>query len=125
LVQAQSVSSRSLDSLYVMSAINRRTQRVVTDSEDDFVEIRQRQRHDLQLSRRSQTPPIAEKDEDETKTKSKRKPISNTVSIPYIHTAPIHVISKPSVLSKEAPPVEGGYHGFIRLGSKLVLLITS
>jgi diacylglycerol O-acyltransferase-1 len=112
------VSSKSLGSLNIMSIVNRRTQRVVTDSEDDFVEIRQRQRHDLQLSRRSQTPPIAEKDEDDGKIKSKRKPIPNSTSISYIHTAPIHVVSKPSVLSKEAPPVDGGYHGFIRLGSR-------
>jgi len=100
-----------------MSTTIRRAQRVVTDSEDDFVDMRHRHRHDLQLTNRSQTPPIAEHDEDESKIKSKRKPISSTPTLnAYIHTAPIHVISKPSVLSKEAPPVEGGYHGFIRLG---------
>lgn len=100
-----------------MSAAIRRAQRVVTDSEDDFTEIRQRNRHDLQLTRRSQTPPIAELDETEAKSKLKRKSAAPPLNS-YIHTSPIHTISKPSVLSKEAPPVEGGYHGFIRLGSK-------
>ncbi|KAJ2964686.1 hypothetical protein NQZ79_g463 [Umbelopsis isabellina] len=98
-----------------MSAAIRRAQRVVTDSEDDFSEIRQRNRHDLQLTRRSQTPPIAELDESEAKSKLKRKSTVPPLNS-YIHTSPIHTISKPSVLSKEAPPVEGGYHGFIRLG---------
>lgn len=109
---------QDLGLLSLMSTAIRRAQRVVTDSEDDFVDIRQRHRHDLQLTNRSQTPPIAEHDEEETKIKSKRKPTNIPPLNSYIHTAPIHILSKPSVLSKEAPPVEGGYHGFIRLGSE-------
>lgn len=85
-----------------MASVRKRPLKVVTDSEDDQSDSRQRR--DLHItSKRVST--IAEEKED------KKKGYAG-----YSHTLPIHTITKASVLSKEAPPEN--YSGFLRLGSK-------
>lgn len=86
-----------------MSAVTNRSHRIVTDSEDDL-DPRQRRKRDLKMSAK----PTTTIDEEE-KPKSGKK--GN-----YRHTHPIHTETKPSVLSKEAPPEN--YSGFLRLGSE-------
>lgn len=86
-----------------MTSVRRKPLKVVTDSEDDQSDSRQRR--DLHItSKRVST--IAEEKED------KKKHVYQGFS----HTLPIHTITKASVLSKEAPPEN--YSGFLRLGSK-------
>ncbi|CAO0792876.1 unnamed protein product [Mucor circinelloides] len=83
-----------------MASVRKRPLKVVTDSEDDQSDSRQRR--DLHItSKRVST--IAEEKED------KKKGYAG-----YSHTLPIHTITKASVLSKEAPPEN--YSGFLRLG---------
>lgn len=84
-----------------MTTAYRRSAKVVTDSEDDQSDSRQRR--DLHI-----TSKHAANDENKGK-------VAAASFGPY-HTIPIHTITKPSVLSKEAPPEN--YSGFIRLGSK-------
>lgn len=89
-----------------MASVRKRPLKVVTDSEDDQSDSRQRR--DLHItSKRVST--IAEEKED------KKKGYAG-----YSHTLPIHTITKASVLSKEAPPEN--YSGFLRLGSKFSLV---
>lgn len=89
-----------------MASVRKRPLKVVTDSEDDQSDSRQRR--DLHItSKRVST--IAEEKED------KKKGYAG-----YSHTLPIHTITKASVLSKEAPPEN--YSGFLRLGSKFPLV---
>lgn len=86
----------------IMASVRKRPLKVVTDSEDDQSDSRQRR--DLHItSKRVST--IAEEKED------KKKGYAG-----FSHTLPIHTITKASVLSKEAPPEN--YSGFLRLGSK-------
>jgi diacylglycerol O-acyltransferase-1 len=84
-----------------MTTAYRRSVKVVTDSEDDQSDSRQRR--DFHI-----TSKHAANDENKGK-------VAAASFGPY-HTIPIHTITKPSVLSKEAPPEN--YSGFIRLGSK-------
>jgi type II secretory pathway component PulC len=86
-----------------MTTAYRRSAKVVTDSEDDQSDSRQRR--DLHITSKHAT-------NDENKEK-----VAAASFGPY-HTIPIHTITKPSVLSKEAPPEN--YSGFIRLGSKCI-----
>lgn len=83
-----------------MTSVRRRPLKVVTDSEDDQSDSRQRR--DLRLTSKKVSETIKEE---------KNKDFS--------HTLPIHTIVKASVLSKEAPPEN--YSGFLRLGSKVKL----
>ncbi|KAG1138892.1 hypothetical protein G6F37_000424 [Rhizopus arrhizus] len=78
-----------------MTSVRRRPLKVVTDSEDDQSDSRQRR--DLRLTSKKVSETIKEE---------KNKDFS--------HTLPIHTIVKASVLSKEAPPEN--YSGFLRLG---------
>jgi diacylglycerol O-acyltransferase-1 len=90
-----------------MASVRKRPLKVVTDSEDDQSDSRQRR--DLHItSKRVST--ITEEKEDSIK----KKHIQYTG---FSHTLPIHTITKASVLSKEAPPEN--YSGFLRLGSKI------
>jgi diacylglycerol O-acyltransferase-1 len=94
-----------------MTSVRRRPLKVVTDSEDDQSDSRQRRNLHI-TSKRVST--IAEEKHDETKKK--------IVYDGFSHTLPIHTLSKASVLSKEAPPEN--YSGFLRLGSKLNLWLS-
>ena len=87
------------------TTLHRRPIKVVTDSEDDQSDIRQRS--DFHITSRRVSTVLEEKHED----KKKRQTYQGLT-----HTIPIHTLSKASVLSKEAPPEN--YNGFIRLGSK-------
>lgn len=87
-----------------MASIRRKPLKVVTDSEDDQSDSRQRR--DLHITKRVST--ITEEKED------KKKKVYQGFS----HTLPIHTLTKASVLSKEAPPEN--YSGFLRLGSTCV-----
>lgn len=80
--------------------------RVVTDSEDDQSDARQRS--DLRLTSRRTSTIAEEKVDDKKKSRHSYKG--------FQHTIPIHTLTKASVLSKEAPPEN--YNGFIRLGSE-------
>jgi diacylglycerol O-acyltransferase-1 len=93
-----------------MSTAYRRSAKVVTDSEDDQSDSRQRR--DLRFTSRRVSTINEEKPDD----KKKKTAPAATPFGPH-HTIPIHTLSKASVLSKEAPPEN--YSGFIRLGSKL------
>lgn len=92
-----------------MSTAYRRSAKVVTDSEDDQSDSRQRR--DLRFTSRRVSTINEEKPDDKKKKTNVATPFG-----PH-HTIPIHTLSKASVLSKEAPPEN--YSGFIRLGSKL------
>ncbi|KAG2197722.1 hypothetical protein INT47_010658 [Mucor saturninus] len=83
-----------------MASIRRKPLKVVTDSEDDQSDSRQRR--DLHITKRVST--ITEEKEE------KKKKVYQGFS----HTLPIHTLTKASVLSKEAPPEN--YSGFLRLG---------
>ncbi|RUP48241.1 hypothetical protein BC936DRAFT_144796 [Jimgerdemannia flammicorona] len=87
-----------------MSTLTNRSQRIVTDSEDD-VDPRQRRKRDLKMSTK---PAASTPIDEEEKPKGKKRD--------YRHTHPIHTEGKPSLLSKEAPPEN--YSGFLRLGSE-------
>lgn len=89
----------------------KRPLKVVTDSEDDQSDSRQRR--DLHITSRRVSTIAEEGKEDKKKTNSQ----SYTE---YCHTLPIHTITKASVLSKEAPPEN--YSGFLRLGSMYLIL---
>ncbi|KAI9491672.1 putative diacylglycerol O-acyltransferase [Zychaea mexicana] len=86
-----------------MTTLNRRPVKVVTDSEDDQSDIRQRS--DFHITSRRISTVAEEKQEDKKKKLSYQG---------FKHTIPIHTLTKASVLSKEAPPEN--YSGFIRLG---------
>lgn len=92
-----------------MTSIRRKPLKVVTDSEDDQSDSRQRR--DLHITKRVST--ITEEKEEKKKQ----------VYQGYSHTLPIHTITKASVLSKEAPPEN--YSGFLRLGSKYFFIFYS
>ncbi|KAI9275265.1 diacylglycerol acyltransferase DGAT2 [Helicostylum pulchrum] len=84
-----------------MTSIRRKPLKVVTDSEDDQSDSRQRR--DLHLT--SKRVSIIQEEKEEKK---------KHVYQGYSHTLPIHTLTKASVLSKEAPPEN--YSGFLRLG---------
>lgn len=97
-----------------MSTAYKRSAKVVTDSEDDQSDSRQRR--DLRITSKRVSTINEEKLED------KKKKSSATTYQGAHHTIPIHTVTKASVLSKEAPPEN--YSGFIRLGSKFVFYFT-
>lgn len=84
-----------------MTTVRRRPLKVLTDSEDDQSEPRQRR--DLRLTHKKESEPIKEERDKQYEG--------------FSHVLPIHTVTKASVLSKEAPPEN--YSGFLRLGSKL------
>lgn len=84
-----------------MTTAYRRSAKVVTDSEDDQMDSKQRR--DLHITSKH------------TADSENKEKVAAASFGPY-HTIPIHTLAKPSVLSKEAPPEN--YSGFIRLGSK-------
>lgn len=101
-----------LYSFTMATTLHRRPIKVVTDSEDDQSDIRQRS--DFHITSRRVSTVLEEKHED----KKKRQTYQGLT-----HTIPIHTLSKASVLSKEAPPEN--YNGFIRLGSKYKTTFTA
>ncbi|KAI8379794.1 MBOAT, membrane-bound O-acyltransferase family-domain-containing protein [Radiomyces spectabilis] len=83
--------------------VRRRPTRVVTDSEDDQFDGRQRQELTITSKR------VSTISEEKQADRKKKHAYSESK-----HTIPIHTLTKASVLSKEAPPEN--YSGFIRLG---------
>ncbi|CAO3677799.1 unnamed protein product [Rhizopus microsporus] len=81
-----------------MTTVRRRPLKVLTDSEDDQSEPRQRR--DLRLTHKKESEPIKEERDEQYEG--------------FSHVLPIHTVTKASVLSKEAPPEN--YSGFLRLG---------
>lgn len=94
------------------TSVRRKPLKVVTDSEDDQSDSRQRR--DLHITSKRVSTIAEEKEEGGGKKKQH-------VYQGFSHTLPIHTITKASVLSKEAPPEN--YSGFLRLGSKCLNLI--
>ncbi|CAO3580017.1 unnamed protein product [Absidia cylindrospora] len=94
-----------------MSTAYRRSAKVVTDSEDDQSDSRQKR--DLRFTSKRVSTIKEEKLDDKKKKATAATTASATPFGPH-HTIPIHTLTKASVLSKEAPPEN--YSGFIRLG---------